>query len=64
MLRFFAIHLWRGRPALQRQAVQWRWLSTADQSDDTLELVEAKIFETLKAGAKCNRDKLSRSATF
>ena len=36
----------------------------ADNSNEIIELVEGKVFEVLKSAAKCQHDKLARTATF
>merc|ERR1712045_166823 len=50
-----------------RQQEQARFFSTPSSSlneNELIELVEGKVFEVLKSAAKCQHDKLSRTATF
>ena len=45
-----------------------RMFSTTESAslneNEIIELVEGKVFEVLKSAAKCNHEKLSRTATF
>ena len=50
-----------------RQQEQVRFFSSPSSSlneNELIELVEGKVFEVLKSAAKCQHDKLSRTATF
>ena len=40
------------------------WFSASLNENELIEFVEGKVFEVLKSAAKCNHEKLSRTASF
>ena len=58
-----------GQVRLAQMRLQWqpmRTFSSASQlnENELIEYVEGKVFEVLKSAAKCQHDRLSRTATF